>query len=424
MQKSKLKMRNPILKHSKLTPLFFYFLLLSCAQSNRYIKPEINQNFAINEDVSNINSVAVMPFKYPQNNPGIGKIATDELIIQLMKMEQFNIKSSEIPLADIDGIFIGEVFKCNLYDGRNPVQIGINIKLIENETGKTIWSASDIFYGDEEGVLMLVPPDLREKIYKDEKMLCRVLVRELSKSLSFVTNLPEKQAIIPTESRKQEQIVEGKRIDIIEKETKKEEVKEVVKEETTAEIVIREEIKVPKKPTTIEFQDYVLFDKNKIEIKKDALKNLDNLVEILKKFPDVLVLIEGHTSDMDIIKKSFSSNWELSFKRAESVAKYLIQKGVNNDKLFIIGWADSFARVKNTSEKNRSLNRRVEIYVIPDKYQFNKDTLELYRLMADYLCFVSKEKAVELGKEVLKIHRESDIAKFIEKRLQVLEIVK
>ncbi|MBW2599847.1 MAG: OmpA family protein [Deltaproteobacteria bacterium] len=72
--------------------------------------------------------------------------------------------------------------------------------------------------------------------------------------------------------------------------------------------------------------------------------------------------IEGHTDDIPISSRIFSSNWELSTARAVNVVKYFISEGgILPERLSAAGYADSKPLFPNVSDHNRELNRRVEV---------------------------------------------------------------
>ena len=68
----------------------------------------------------------------------------------------------------------------------------------------------------------------------------------------------------------------------------------------------------------LRFQDRVLFEKGKAEIRPEARQLLIQVGEILKKV-DNPIRIEGHTDNLAINTPQFPSNWELSTARATNV---------------------------------------------------------------------------------------------------------
>jgi OmpA-OmpF porin, OOP family len=104
----------------------------------------------------------------------------------------------------------------------------------------------------------------------------------------------------------------------------------------------------------------VLFDFAKWDIKPVAYRDLDNIVTILKENPLLKVEIQGHT---DIIG-SKSYNVRLSENRAKAVMEYLIDKGVERDRLSAKGFWFSMPAASNDTTEGRALNRRVELVLI------------------------------------------------------------
>lgn len=73
-------------------------------------------------------------------------------------------------------------------------------------------------------------------------------------------------------------------------------------------------------------------------------------------------MVSGFTDDTPTNSPTYT-NWNLSTERAVNVVKTLIQQGFPSDRLFAAGFGEEHPRVPNTSEANRSQNRRVEIGV-------------------------------------------------------------
>jgi chemotaxis protein MotB len=79
--------------------------------------------------------------------------------------------------------------------------------------------------------------------------------------------------------------------------------------------------------------------------------------------------VEGHTDDNPIATKEFPSNWELSVARASNVVRYLIDRGMEPQRLKASGYADTQPVVSNRNGKgepipaNQSVNRRVVLRI-------------------------------------------------------------
>ncbi|ACA87740.1 MULTISPECIES: flagellar motor protein MotB [Shewanella] len=85
--------------------------------------------------------------------------------------------------------------------------------------------------------------------------------------------------------------------------------------------------------------------------------------ELLKDVPGI-VTVSGHTDDMNISNELYSSNWDLSSKRAVAVAHELIKvKGFDPQRMKVVGMANSDPLVANDTSSHRARNRRVEIAI-------------------------------------------------------------
>jgi chemotaxis protein MotB len=107
----------------------------------------------------------------------------------------------------------------------------------------------------------------------------------------------------------------------------------------------------------------VLFDSASAELKSTAAESLQQTLDIIKKIPNKIV-IEGYTDDLPILTKEYSSNWELSLARAESVLNYMISSGIPRERLCISGYGEFKPMVPNSDAVSRAKNRRIEISII------------------------------------------------------------
>lgn len=88
---------------------------------------------------------------------------------------------------------------------------------------------------------------------------------------------------------------------------------------------------------------------------------------ILKDIPGEIT-VSGHTDNDQVSDELNSNNWELSAKRAVSVATELLEgTGLEKDRLVVVGHADTRPLVPNDTEANRKRNRRVEISIMQGK---------------------------------------------------------
>jgi len=105
----------------------------------------------------------------------------------------------------------------------------------------------------------------------------------------------------------------------------------------------------------------VSFDLNSSQIRPSFRATLDRLAQVLVRYPQSRILIIGHTDGSG----SDSYNLLLSERRANAVALYLTQRGVDTTRLEAQGAGESQPRADNATIEGRRRNRRVEILVAP-----------------------------------------------------------
>ena len=104
----------------------------------------------------------------------------------------------------------------------------------------------------------------------------------------------------------------------------------------------------------------ILFDTGKATIKFQSAEVLNQIINVLKKFPKSRFRIEGYTDSTGKKQK----NIELSQNRADAVKIYLIQGGIASERLESKGYGPEKPIASNKNKKGRALNRRVEINLI------------------------------------------------------------
>lgn len=105
----------------------------------------------------------------------------------------------------------------------------------------------------------------------------------------------------------------------------------------------------------------IYFDFDKSNIKAEAAFELDKLVQIMNKYPEMTVSIESHTDS----KGPSSYNQRLSEKRAKTTSQYVISKGIDSSRLSSAGKGESSPVVDctNCSKDEDQLNRRSEFII-------------------------------------------------------------
>ena len=116
----------------------------------------------------------------------------------------------------------------------------------------------------------------------------------------------------------------------------------------------------------------VYYDLNKWNIRKDATKELDKLVKIMKDNPHLEIEMSSHTD----CRSSMRYNVVLSARRAKAVVDYLVRHGINMKRIIAAGYGES--RITNgcvcepsnyspCDEAQHQANRRTEVKVL--KYE-------------------------------------------------------
>ncbi|KPK24047.1 MAG: hypothetical protein AMJ61_14350 [Desulfobacterales bacterium SG8_35_2] len=105
----------------------------------------------------------------------------------------------------------------------------------------------------------------------------------------------------------------------------------------------------------------VTFDTNSAIVKPGLYSEIDRIANILIKYPDTVIQVEGHTDTTG----SESYNSELSARRAEAVKNLLVLKGVDPARIRTMALGESAPIASNDTEYGRAQNRRVEIKVAP-----------------------------------------------------------
>ena len=104
----------------------------------------------------------------------------------------------------------------------------------------------------------------------------------------------------------------------------------------------------------------ILFDTGKATIKFQSAEVLNQIINVLKKFPKSRFRIEGYTDSVGKKQKNIT----LSQNRADAVKIYLIQGGIDQSRLESIGYGPEKPIASNKTKQGRELNRRVEINLI------------------------------------------------------------
>lgn len=105
----------------------------------------------------------------------------------------------------------------------------------------------------------------------------------------------------------------------------------------------------------------VTFGFDQATVQSQFFPVLTNVATTLTQYPSTFIDIVGHTDSVG----TDSYNMELSQRRAQAVASYLMGKGVQGQRLVVRGVGEQFPVASNDTDAGRAQNRRVEILISP-----------------------------------------------------------
>ncbi len=126
----------------------------------------------------------------------------------------------------------------------------------------------------------------------------------------------------------------------------------------------------------VSLAEQLLFGSGSIQVDNKGVTALQQLAKAVKDQKDINIMVEGHTDNVPISKKStyMNDNWDLSVMRATSITKILTKAGVSPEQITASGRSEYAPLAINDSQQTRQKNRRTEIIITP-----NLD--ELFRIL-------------------------------------------
>lgn len=108
----------------------------------------------------------------------------------------------------------------------------------------------------------------------------------------------------------------------------------------------------------------IQFETGKATIKRQSYPMLDELAQLMQKYNQAKIQVEGHTDNVG----NKQANKQLSQRRANAIKNYLVKKGVSPERIIAIGFGDERPKdgskdikAANRTPEQRAANRRVEI---------------------------------------------------------------
>ena len=103
----------------------------------------------------------------------------------------------------------------------------------------------------------------------------------------------------------------------------------------------------------------VNFTINQAAVQSRFYPVLNETANLLKSMPGSSIVIAGHAD----ITGDESFNQKLAFKRANSIKKYLVSRGIESNRIEVVSFGETKPKFLNTTAAGRALNRRVEVYI-------------------------------------------------------------
>lgn len=108
----------------------------------------------------------------------------------------------------------------------------------------------------------------------------------------------------------------------------------------------------------------ILFDFDQATLRDETMSTLQQVADVLLRYPTLEIHVEGHTDDVG----SDEYNLDLSERRARAVYDFLVGEGIYPEQIQSAGFGESKPVAPNDTPEGRQQNRRVDL-VIPDPPQ-------------------------------------------------------
>ncbi len=113
----------------------------------------------------------------------------------------------------------------------------------------------------------------------------------------------------------------------------------------------------------IDINASLLFAPGEAQLSAASVQVTTAVASVLARYP-YAIQIEGHTDSTPIHNAQFASNWELSSVRASSVVRRLVESGIAEERLAVIGHGANQPLDGNGTAEGRARNRRVHVLIV------------------------------------------------------------
>lgn len=107
-------------------------------------------------------------------------------------------------------------------------------------------------------------------------------------------------------------------------------------------------------------QGMIFFDFDRSDLRDDARQTLQAKAEALRQFPDIRIRIEGHADERGTVEY----NLALGERRADAARAYLVDLGIDPDRMTTISYGEERPQVSGQNESAWSQNRRDEFVIL------------------------------------------------------------
>ncbi|MGM0444454.1 MAG: OmpA/MotB family protein [Fibrobacterota bacterium] len=171
-----------------------------------------------------------------------------------------------------------------------------------------------------------------------------------------------------------EQLKKGLRSEILNKETEtplaeiKHDLDSLLRQERADSLV---NIDFDRNGIWMTFASAAFYEAGSANVQQQAQTIIDKVIVALNNitYYNFNIDVQGHTDDLPINTARFPSNWELSVSRATNIVKYMIERGIEAERLKAAGYADTKPVKPNVDSlgtpipENRAANRRIVIRI-------------------------------------------------------------
>ncbi|MFY0606999.1 MAG: OmpA family protein [Cyclobacteriaceae bacterium] len=257
-------------------------------------------------------------------------------------------------------VISNEVFRVEIMDGFDTL-LTQPFAVVDVE-GESVTHHKDFYViakdlGEEETTM------LKNK-YASEQIVPEIkeIVGPTSKALETPKNTEESENTTEdsTELTELQDTTTALIADAIEEQKDQPEEEKPIISEPIAEIKapVETEKNTPQAFNTGETLTRIFFPYNGSQLIKQALPKLEELVTMMNANSEMKILIEGHTDNIG----SKQTNQMVSEKRAQNAKNWVVKKGINKDRIIVVGYGESRPLASNDDEENgRELNRRIEV---------------------------------------------------------------